>query len=109
MASLADRDCVPCTAATPRLTAAEIQALLGQLDGWAVVDGRQLKKEYRFVDFAAALDWVNRIAAVAEAQKHHPDILLAWGRVGVTIWTHAIDGLSASDFVLAAKCDRLGA
>lgn len=106
MAALADRECVPCTGTTPRLTAAQIEPLLAQLAGWSVVDGHHLYKEYRLPDFAAALDLVNRIGAVAEHANHHPDLFLAWGKVGVKIWTHVIDGLSESDFVLAAQCER---
>ncbi len=81
--------------------------LLAQLDGWRVIDGHHLEKTYTTPDFATALALVNRIGAVAEAEDHHPDLLLAWGRVEVKIWTHKIDGLTESDFILAAKCDRV--
>jgi 4a-hydroxytetrahydrobiopterin dehydratase len=104
--NLADRDCVPCRGKVPPLAPERSSELLGHLDGWRVVDGHHLAKEYRFPDFARALALVNAIGSVAEAQNHHPDLELAWGRVGVKIWTHAIDGLTESDFVLAAKCDR---
>jgi 4a-hydroxytetrahydrobiopterin dehydratase len=106
MPSLAERSCVPCRAGAPPLSAAEIALLLAQLDGWRVVDNHHLEKTYTCKNFVDALALVNRIGAIAEEQNHHPDIVLAWGRVGVTIWTHTIDGLSESDFVLAAKCDR---
>jgi 4a-hydroxytetrahydrobiopterin dehydratase len=106
MSSLAERSCVPCRGGVPPLGAAEIAPLLAQLDGWQVVDGHHLERTYRLPNFAAALDLVNRIGAIAEAQNHHPDLLLAWGRVGVTIWTHKINGLTESDFIFAAKCDR---
>jgi 4a-hydroxytetrahydrobiopterin dehydratase len=105
--ALADRQCVPCRGGTPPLGRAEIEPLLAELDGWAVVDGHHLERTYRLRNFAAALDLVNRIGAVAEEQNHHPDLYLAWGRVGVKIWTHKIDGLTESDFVFAAKCDRV--
>ena len=105
---LADRQCVPCRGGTPALGTAERDALLGQLGGdWVIADGHHLFKEYRFPDFAAALAFVNRVGAVAEAEGHHPDIELTWGRVAIKIWTHAIDGLTESDFVLAAKADRV--
>jgi 4a-hydroxytetrahydrobiopterin dehydratase len=71
--------------------------------GWKVVDGHHLEKEFRFPDFVQALAFTNAIGAIAEEQGHHPDIYLAWGKVRVTIWTHDIDGLTRSDFVLAAK------
>jgi 4a-hydroxytetrahydrobiopterin dehydratase len=106
MATLADRNCVPCRGAVPPLSPAEIAPLLAQLDGWTVVENHHLQKAYRLKNFAAALDLVNRIGAIAEEQNHHPDLTLAWGKVGVTIWTHKINGLTESDFVFAAKCDR---
>jgi 4a-hydroxytetrahydrobiopterin dehydratase len=63
-------------------------------------------REFRFPDFKQALEFVNRVGAIAEQEGHHPDILLAWGKVGITLWTHTIDGLTESDFILAAKIDR---
>ncbi len=104
---LATKKCVPCKKGTPPLSEAEYRPLLEQLDAWEVVEGHHLRKTFRFKDFRAALAFVNRIGEVAEAEGHHPDIYLAWGRVRVEIWTHAIDGLSESDFILAAKIDRL--
>jgi len=105
MAGLADRQCVPCKGEVPPLTAAEIAPLLAQIDGWRVVDNHHLEKQYKLKDFVQALALVNRIGAIAEEQTHHPDLFLAWGRVGVTIWTHKINGLTESDFIFAAKCD----
>jgi 4a-hydroxytetrahydrobiopterin dehydratase len=106
MTDLAERRCVPCRGGVPPLDAAQIAPLLEQLDGWRVVDGHHLEKTYTVGDFAAALALVNRIGVIAEEQDHHPDLYLAWGRVGVKIWTHKINGLTESDFVFAAKCDR---
>ena len=106
MVSLADQPCVPCTGGIPPLSAAAIAPLLAQLDGWSAVDNHHLEKTYTLKNFAEALNLVNRIGAIAEEQNHHPDIFLAWGRVGVRIWTHTINGLTESDFVFAAKCDR---
>ena len=108
MSDLATRNCVPCKGGVPPLAGealARLQAELG--GGWQVVDGHHLEKEYRFPDFVAALAFTNRVGEMAEAQSHHPDLLLAWGRVRVTIWTHKIDGLTESDFVFAARCDAL--
>jgi 4a-hydroxytetrahydrobiopterin dehydratase len=87
------------------LSEAETIPLLAQLDGWQVEDGHHLAKTYNLPDFAAALDLVNRFGAIAEKAGHHPDLLLTWGRVEARIWTHKIDGLSESDFILAAKFD----
>ena len=105
--TLAARDCVPCKGGVPPLTAAEIEPLLRQVEGWQSVDGHHLSKTYRFKDFADALAFVDRIGAMAEQQWHHPDIYLAWGAVRVDIWTHKINGLTESDFIFAAKCDAL--
>jgi 4a-hydroxytetrahydrobiopterin dehydratase len=107
---LAAKDCVPCRAGVPPLTPAEQQRLVTQLaPGWRLVGGHHLEREWRFPDFRAALALVNRIGALAESQGHHPEFDFGWGRVRVAIWTHAIDGLAESDFVLAAKIDRLPA
>ena len=102
---LASRECVPCRGGVPPLEAEKIQDLLAQLgNNWQVIDDHHLQKEYKLENFAEALVFTNRIGAIAEAQNHHPDIYLAWGKVKITIWTHKIDGLTESDFVFAAKC-----
>lgn len=86
----------------------EIEMYLADLDGgWQVVDDHQLEKEYTFKNFREALDFTNRVGELAESVGHHPDILLAWGRVKLTIWTHKIDGLFSADFVFAAKADAV--
>ena len=105
---LASRSCVPCRGGVPPLGGAEIERLLGELgpNGWRAVEGHHLEKDYRFPDFAQALAFVDRVGAIAEEEGHHPDLFLAWGKVRITIWTHKIDGLTESDFVLAAKAER---
>ena len=107
MAELSERQCVPCRGGVPPLKGAEILDFLGQLEGWQVVNEHHLQKTYRFKDFRESLQFVNRIGELAEAQGHHPDICFGWGKADVTIWTHKIDGLTESDFVLAAKIDKL--
>jgi 4a-hydroxytetrahydrobiopterin dehydratase len=108
MSDLASRRCVPCKGGVPPLAGRPLEDLLARLGGgWRVVDGHHLAKEYRFKNFVDALAFTNRVGALAEEQQHHPDIHLAWGRVRIEIWTHKIDGLTESDFVLAAKADRL--
>ncbi len=107
MTELADKKCVPCRGGIPPLKGAELDALKRQVPGWDVVSEHHLNKAFSFPDFQSALDFVNRVGAVAEEQGHHPDIFLAWGKVEITIWTHKIDGLTESDFILAAKIDRL--
>jgi 4a-hydroxytetrahydrobiopterin dehydratase len=105
---LAAKSCIPCRGGVPPLRGNELTRLLGQLDpGWKVVREHHIEKEYSFPDFRSALDFTVRLGEVAEAEGHHPDIHLAWGRVRLQIWTHKIDGLTESDFILAAKADRL--
>jgi 4a-hydroxytetrahydrobiopterin dehydratase len=107
-APLAARECVPCRGGVPPLSEEEIAKLRPQLSPeWKVVDGHHLARDYHFSDFKSALGFTNAIGAVAEAAGHHPDIGVGWGYVKVSIWTHAIDGLTESDFVLAARIDAL--
>lgn len=107
MTDLAHRRCNPCKAGTPPLQTEAIQGLLAGLEGWSVVDEHHLEKEYRFKDFVEALLFVNRLGGLAEAEGHHPDVVLAWGRVKVTVWTHSVGGLSENDFIFAAKADAV--
>jgi 4a-hydroxytetrahydrobiopterin dehydratase len=104
---LADQQCVPCRGGVPALEGKELEKLHKQVHKWSVINGHHLHREFKFPDFKQALDFVNRVGALAEEQGHHPDILLAWGKAGITLWTHKIDGLTESDFVMAAKVDRL--
>jgi 4a-hydroxytetrahydrobiopterin dehydratase len=107
MSELAEKSCVPCRGGVPPLTEEQILPLKGQVREWKVVNSHHLERQFTFPDFQTALDFVNRVGVLAEDQGHHPDIYLAWGKVRVTIWTHKIDGLTESDFILAAKIDRL--
>ncbi len=108
MSELSEKACVPCRGGVPPLTDDEQRPLLEKLGGgWLVVDGRHLEKTFRFDDFKEALAFTNRVGEVAEREAHHPDIYLAWGKVTLTLWTHKIDGLTESDFVLAAKLEEL--
>ena len=104
MNELAEKECVPCKGGVAPLKGKELQALSTKLgNGWTVAKEHHLEKEFTFKDFREALDFTNRVGEIAESQNHHPDIYLTWGKVRVTIWTHKIDGLTESDFVLAAK------
>jgi len=105
--ALADQDCVACRGGEPPMAANEVGLLLPEIDGWQAPRNHHLTKTFKFPDFKAALAFVDRVGAMAEQQNHHPDLHLSWGRVTVEIWTHKIDGLTESDFVFAAKCDRL--
>ena len=104
---LADKQCVPCKGGVPPLKGKDLEALHKIVPGWDVVEQHHLQRAFTFPDFKQALNFVNRVGAIAEEQGHHPDILLAWGKAEVTLWTHKVDGLTESDFIMAAKIDRL--
>jgi 4a-hydroxytetrahydrobiopterin dehydratase len=108
MSDLAQKQCVACKGGVPPLAGKDLTSLAKQLDaGWQVVNDHHLEREFKFTNFLEALQFTNRVGALAEAQNHHPDIYLAWGKVKLTLWTHKIDGLTESDFVFAAKVDQL--
>ena len=105
--SLAQKHCVPCRGGVPPLKGAELENLKAQVTGWDVVDEHHLSKTFTFPDFQKALDFVNRVGAIAEQEGHHPDLYLSWGKTRVETWTHKINGLTESDFILAAKIDQI--
>jgi 4a-hydroxytetrahydrobiopterin dehydratase len=107
MTELATKHCVPCRGGVPPLDADQIIPLIDQLRGWEVIQTHHLTKNYTFPDFTTALDFVNRVGAVAEQEGHHPDIYLTWGKVRIQTYTHKIDRLTESDFILAARIDKL--
>lgn len=105
---LAKKKCAPCQGGITPLKGDQLLKLQQQLgNGWNIVNEHHLEKEWSFPDFATALKFTNRVGELAEVEGHHPDIYLAWGKVKITLWTHKIDGLAESDFILAAKCDLL--
>lgn len=104
--SFTSKRCVPCEGGVPKLDEGAIQKLLPQVEGWSV-HGEKLHKSLEFDDFVAAMAFVNQMAEVAEAEAHHPDFSVHYNQVNITIWTHAIGGLSENDFILAAKLDAL--
>lgn len=105
--NLADMKCVPCRGGVPPLRPEMIQHLIAKLDGWTVEDNKKLIKSYKFKNFVEAMAFANAITPVAEEEGHHPDLYVAWGEVRVYLWTHKIDGLTESDFYMAAKIDRV--
>lgn len=109
MTDLASKNCVPCRGGVPPLAGKELDALAKQVPEWKVVDGHHIVRLFKFPNFRQALAFVNKVGELAEQQGHHPDILLAWGKAEITTWTHAINGLTESDFILAAKIDKLHA
>ena len=106
--SLADRKCVPCQGGTPPLKGDALKQFQSQIDpAWQVVEEHHLSRTFKFRNFADALAFVNRVGALAEAEGHHPEIYLSWGKARIELFTHKIGGLSPSDLILAAKIDRL--
>jgi 4a-hydroxytetrahydrobiopterin dehydratase len=103
---LTAKKCVPCEGGVAALAEGEVCELLPQVPGWRVEGGR-LRREMRFRDFVTLMAFVNRVAALAEAEGHHPDFSVHYDRLAFEVWTHAIDGLSENDFVLAAKIEAL--
>jgi len=108
MEGLADKTCVPCRGGIPPLTEREARALLSRTPGWSLAENStRLQRRFEFRDFVAAMEFVNRVADIAEREGHHPDIAIHWNKVDLVNWTHKIGGLHENDFVLAAKIDRL--
>jgi 4a-hydroxytetrahydrobiopterin dehydratase len=107
---LAEKSCVPCEGGVPPLGWPRIQELLRQLEsGWRMNAQGHLERIFAFADFVQALAFANRVGVIAEAEGHHPDLHIAWGKCAVEIWTHAVNGLTENDFILAAKTDRAAA
>jgi 4a-hydroxytetrahydrobiopterin dehydratase len=107
MSELSSRQCVPCRGGVPPLEREQIENFQSQLKEWDVVDQHHLRKLYQFANFREAQVFVNKVGDLAEEQGHHPDIYFGWGKAEITIWTHKIDGLTESDFILAAKIDEI--
>ena len=102
----ATKRCVPCEGGIPAMAGAQVDEGLRGLDGWDAREGdTRIHKHYRFEDFVRAMRFVNAMAEVAEAEGHHPDFCVHWNTVDVTLWTHAVGGLSENDFIVAAKLD----
>jgi 4a-hydroxytetrahydrobiopterin dehydratase len=107
---LSTKSCVPCEKGTPALADAAVTALLGEVVGWTATKAapgkpRQLEKRFEFDDFLGSMAFLNRVAAIAEAEQHHPDFSVHYNKVDLSVWTHTVGGLSENDFILAAKID----
>ncbi|MGP4788392.1 4a-hydroxytetrahydrobiopterin dehydratase [Psychrobacter sp. 1Y11] len=110
MTTLSKSRCEPCRASAPSLSATEIQELLPQVADWSLIDVdgiKQLQRQYAFKNFVSAMSFANQLAQIAEDEGHHPSILVEWGKVTVTWWTHSTKGLHHNDFIMAAKTDSL--
>jgi len=104
MNDLTQKKCVPCEGGTPPIS--EANDLLKQTPGWELMDNK-ISKKFKFKDFVEAMAFVNKVAELAESEGHHPDIAVSWNKVTLTLWTHAIGGLSENDFIVAAKVNEL--
>ncbi|MFN3531193.1 MAG: 4a-hydroxytetrahydrobiopterin dehydratase [Candidatus Brocadia sp.] len=107
MSELAAKKCIPCKGGVPPLKGEALVALQKQIEGWDVVEEHHLFKTFKFPDFRKALDFVNKVGEIAEQEGHHPIITFTWGKVEIKIYTHKINGLTESDFILAAKIDAI--
>lgn len=108
MTKLSEQQCIPCRGDTPALKGKELQEFYHQLDdSWVLEDEHHLIREFGFKNFREALDFTIRVGEMSEVQGHHPEIYLTWGKVKLKIYTHAIDGLSKSDFIWSAKADNI--
>ena len=111
MPTLTTEKCTACNREAPLVTDAEIRELKPQIPDWKMPEREgiaRLERVFAFKDFVSALEFTNRVGALAESEGHHPAILTEWGRVTVTLWTHKIRGLHRNDFIMAAKIDSLG-
>jgi 4a-hydroxytetrahydrobiopterin dehydratase len=106
---LAAKKCVPCEGGVPKYERAEAEAQIRKLSGWRIThDGERIRKDWVVKNFMAGMDFFNRVAEIAEADGHHPDLHLeGYRKVWIELWTHAIGGLSENDFILAVKIDQL--
>ena len=111
MSDLASKKCIPCEGNIPPFSTEEIHKYLKQVDGWEVIedkiDGFHLIKNFKFNDFLQSQEFVNKVGEIAEKENHHPDLSFGWGYCKIKILTHAIKGLAESDFILAAKIDKI--
>ena len=102
------KTCIPCQGGVPALNEEEIGGFISKIDSrWEVIENHHLYREWKFSDFKTALDFVNKVANLAEEEDHHPEILLEWGKVTVSWWSHKIKGLHKNDLIAAAKTDSL--
>ena len=105
--NLTKKRCVPCEGGVPPIKGKELKRYLKEVKDWKAVKQHHLEKEFKFKNFLEALEFVNKVGAIAEKEGHHPNIYFTWGKAKINLWTHAINGLSENDFILAAKIDRI--
>jgi 4a-hydroxytetrahydrobiopterin dehydratase len=109
MTDLIQKKCIPCEVGGPAFTSEEARVLMKQIPQWTLADdAKKITRSFTFKDFAGALQFADKIGALAEEEGHHPDLHVSWGKVVVDLSTHAVGGLSENDFILAAKIDAIG-
>ena len=104
--TLAKSKCVPCRAGAPKLTTEQAEEMLEEVPMWTLKDNA-IEREFKFKDFREAIDFINKVAGIAEEQDHHPDICVYYNKVRLELSTHKIGGLSENDFIMAAKIDEI--
>lgn len=104
---LTTKKCIPCEGGMPAMSREEANQYLSKIMKWELVEDKKIKKEFKFKNFKESLNFTNSVGALAEEEKHHPNITIIYNRVIITLTTHAIGGLSENDFIMAAKIDRL--
>jgi len=104
--SLEGKKCIPCEGGVEPMSVKKAEELLQEIPGWKLTD-KKLERKYSFSDFKEAMNFVNKVAEIAEKEGHHPDISIQWNKVILELWTHAIDGLSENDFIIASKVNKL--
>lgn len=108
MSDLVQKKCVPCEGGVPPFTASEVETYQKEIStDWNVIEGKRLERKFKFDDFKKSMEFVNKVAVISEAEQHHPDIKIFYSLVTITLWTHAISGLSENDFIMAAKIDGI--
>src|SRR5258708_6958557 len=105
--NLSHKHCVPCEAGTPPLAGEALADYLKDVPDWKLVDKKKIEREFKFKDFKESMAFINKVAEIAEAEGHHPDIYIFYNLVRLELWTHAIGGLSENDFIVASKIHKL--
>ncbi len=105
---LSEKNCISCEGKIPKLSPNEIKNFSSELkNDWQVIDSKKISFEFKFKNFVEAMSFANKITEISETENHHPDLHISWGKVGVEIWTHTINGLSENDFILASKIEKI--
>lgn len=108
MSNLVNKKCVPCEGGVLPFSASEVEKYRQEISQeWNVIEEKRLERKFKFEDFKKSMEFVNKVAVVAEEEQHHPDIKIFYNLVTITLWTHAISGLSENDFIMATKIDNI--